>query len=366
MSMDAPVSRDWVGAAHLVQPLKQSVCPVPTPDTEAPPPIPARLSGCECLYGYFVPNTFLEKYRKTHYPHHDLPDRHLRLAWDHKTISQVARSSGLEVDIEHLEGQDDDDIAWFSYTKGGVVKVKRVPTASKRFADELGITDEPQWHDAWLAVQVCVDIHPRPQPNNTEAPPPASLSGRVPLRLHRAEYAPGKNHKTISQVARSSGLELDIEHLEGHDDAAIAWFSYTKGGVVKVKQVSTALTLKRFADALGITYEPQWHDAWLAVQNHLDPGTVIPSTSIEGGVLTLDSRGTYKRAALGTGACQVIGRNRTSRLRVHRVEVEYREVSIFLDTNLEGHSTAADAMFDPLARLKHQVRTPGLNRVLAA
>ncbi|KAJ6632268.1 hypothetical protein B0H10DRAFT_2206646 [Mycena sp. CBHHK59/15] len=156
--MEAPVSREWAVAAHLVQPPKQSVRQVPTPpqpnDTEAPPPIPAHLNGRECLYGYIVTDQLMERYRATHHPHEHSPNRYLRLAWNHTTIYEVARSSGLQVYIEHVEGRD--DVAWFSYTKGGVVKAKQVPIASRleRFAKELGITDEPQWHDAWFAVQL--------------------------------------------------------------------------------------------------------------------------------------------------------------------------------------------------------------------
>jgi hypothetical protein len=41
-------------------------------------------------------------------------------------------------------------------------KGKRVSTAPRleQFAKKLGLAEQPQWHDAGLAVEVCVDIHP--------------------------------------------------------------------------------------------------------------------------------------------------------------------------------------------------------------
>jgi hypothetical protein len=101
----------------------------------------------------------METYRATHHPNDPLPNPHLCLAWNYTTIYTIAQSLGLKVFIDHL---DTHDIAWFSYTKGGIVKAKRVPTAPRleRFAKELGLTEKPQWHDAGLPVQVCVDIHP--------------------------------------------------------------------------------------------------------------------------------------------------------------------------------------------------------------
>ncbi|KAF7365356.1 hypothetical protein MVEN_00407600 [Mycena venus] len=151
VSMEAPVFQEWAAVAHLVQPPKESVRPEPK-DTEPPPPIPDNLLGRECLYGYIVTAELMETYRATHHPNDPLPNPNLCLAWNHTTIYNVATSLGLKVFIDHL---DTHDIAWFSYTKGGIVKARRVPTPPRleRFAKELGLTEQPQWHDAGLPVQ---------------------------------------------------------------------------------------------------------------------------------------------------------------------------------------------------------------------
>ncbi|KAJ6500892.1 hypothetical protein C8R45DRAFT_1092943 [Mycena sanguinolenta] len=107
----------------------------------APPPIPDELRGRESLYGYIVTTELMETYRAIR-PTNG-PPLHLdvHLAND-MTIARVAKSLGLNVYIDHLGTYD---IAWFSYTKMGVVQLD-VPTASKldRFAKELGFVEKAQ------------------------------------------------------------------------------------------------------------------------------------------------------------------------------------------------------------------------------
>ncbi|KAJ7783407.1 hypothetical protein B0H14DRAFT_2959582 [Mycena olivaceomarginata] len=146
--MGAPVSQEW--AAHLIQPPKDRVRPEPK-DTEAPPPIPNKLLGRECLYGFVVTAELMETYRAVHHPD-PFPNHHLCFAWNCAAVQNVAGSLGLKVFIDHL---DTHDVAWFSYTKGGIVKGRRVPTAPRleQFARQLGLAEQAQWLDAGLAVQ---------------------------------------------------------------------------------------------------------------------------------------------------------------------------------------------------------------------
>ncbi|KAJ7504202.1 hypothetical protein B0H11DRAFT_1905480 [Mycena galericulata] len=151
-----------MGSSSAFGPATRGECPTivylsnrPSPepkDTEAPPPIPDKLLGRECLYGYIVTDGLMETYRATHHPNDPLPNPNLSLAWNHTAIYNVATSLGLRVFIDHL---DTHDIAWFSYTKRGIVKGKRIPTAPRleQFAKELGLTEKPQWLDAGLPVQ---------------------------------------------------------------------------------------------------------------------------------------------------------------------------------------------------------------------
>ncbi|KAJ7057036.1 hypothetical protein C8F01DRAFT_1153167, partial [Mycena amicta] len=99
-------------------------------EKEPPPPIPSELVGRECLYGFIITE-----------------DIYRRREITHSAFYNVARPT---------RPRGHDDIAWFSYTKGGIVRVKQVPIASsiERFAMELGIEEKPQWHDAWVNYQV--------------------------------------------------------------------------------------------------------------------------------------------------------------------------------------------------------------------
>ncbi|KAF8146161.1 hypothetical protein K438DRAFT_1991115 [Mycena galopus ATCC 62051] len=145
---------------------------------------------------------------------------------------------------------------------------------------------------AWLETESPQPPKPREapqvipvQPDEREpAPPiPAHLHGRECLygytitdelmEAYRAVHTPHEhppndflllahNHTTIYDLAAHLGLRVSIDHLDGHDD--ILWFSYTRGGVVQVKQVPIASRLERFAEALGITEKARWHDAWVA------------------------------------------------------------------------------------------------------
>ncbi|KAJ7717238.1 hypothetical protein DFH07DRAFT_346126 [Mycena maculata] len=147
---------------------------------------------------------------------------------------------------------------------------------------------------AWLAVET---ENPQPvkltvpevttpkQPDEREPVPPipTHLEGRECLYgytitnelmdAYRVTHTPdvhpaneylllSHNHSTIYELATRLGLRVSIEHLDGHDD--ILWFSYTRGGVIQVKQVPISSRLERFAEALGIKEKARWHDAWVA------------------------------------------------------------------------------------------------------
>ncbi|KAJ7272709.1 hypothetical protein B0H12DRAFT_1228709 [Mycena haematopus] len=74
------------------------------------------------------------------------------LVWNDDAVVAVARSLGFEVFIDHLNTYN---IAWFSYTKRGIVKTGRIPTAPRleQFAKQLGLSGKAQWHDAGLPFQ---------------------------------------------------------------------------------------------------------------------------------------------------------------------------------------------------------------------
>ncbi|KAJ7057035.1 hypothetical protein C8F01DRAFT_1153163 [Mycena amicta] len=159
MSFTAPPSlantRQWVDPP----PLPEWLVPVesePTPITpqsvekEPPPPIPSQLVGREYLYGFIITEELVEVHsalEPSTTPHYR------RREITHSAFYNVARRLGLAVYIDEPRGHD--DIAWFSYTKGGIVRVKQIPIASsiERFAMELGIEEKPQWHNAWVNYQ---------------------------------------------------------------------------------------------------------------------------------------------------------------------------------------------------------------------
>ncbi|KAJ7129612.1 hypothetical protein C8R44DRAFT_978960 [Mycena epipterygia] len=122
---------------------------IPQP-TEAPPPIPDRLRHRECLYGFEVTDAHLVAYCRSN-PDQILPpeeDEPLRLYHKHEAIRRVAKNLGMDVNIERTWGFE--DIAWFSYTVRGVIKITQVPTSSRLalFATELEITNDVQWLDS--------------------------------------------------------------------------------------------------------------------------------------------------------------------------------------------------------------------------
>ncbi|KAJ7222480.1 hypothetical protein GGX14DRAFT_558580 [Mycena pura] len=121
-------------------------------ETEAVPPIPAHLRDRECLYGYVVTDALLDAFRVSRAPDQHTPNS-LRLAHNHVAVLDLAESMGLQrVYLEYTRGRD---IIWFSYTKGGVVRIEEVPIAPRleRFSKELGITEKAQWLDAGLPAQ---------------------------------------------------------------------------------------------------------------------------------------------------------------------------------------------------------------------
>ncbi|KAJ7488545.1 hypothetical protein B0H11DRAFT_2230079 [Mycena galericulata] len=180
--MEAALPRQWVVPSSLPQAwLATLQPPKPTgpqlrarrqPDEkEPPPPIPSKLLGRDCLYGFIVTDDLMETYNALDFPN-DNTDSHFRRRENaHTAIHSVAERLGLKVSIDHPQGHD--DIIWFSYAKAGIVQVKQVPIASKleRFATELGITEKAEWHDAWL-----------------DAPPfgPFTVYFHVPCRMHFA------------------------------------------------------------------------------------------------------------------------------------------------------------------------------------
>ncbi|KAJ6470136.1 hypothetical protein DFH09DRAFT_1110955 [Mycena vulgaris] len=122
-------------------------------ETESPPRIPSKLLGRDCLYGFIITDALMETYSALDFPN-DYSDSHFRRRENARiAIHSVAERLGLTVSIDHPHGHD--DIVWFSYAKGGIVRVKQVPIASKleRFATELGITEKAEWHDAWPDLQ---------------------------------------------------------------------------------------------------------------------------------------------------------------------------------------------------------------------
>ncbi|KAJ6630359.1 hypothetical protein B0H10DRAFT_2208028 [Mycena sp. CBHHK59/15] len=162
--MEAPLSRQWVVPPSLpqawlatLQPPEPTVPHTPAlrqPDEqEPPPPIPSKLLGSECLYGYTITDEVMETYRAVHFPNDHSDNDFRRREYNHAAIHSVATRLGLKVFIDHPHGHD--NVIWFSYARGGVVQVKQVPSASKleRFATELGIMEKAEWHAAWLDVK---------------------------------------------------------------------------------------------------------------------------------------------------------------------------------------------------------------------
>ncbi|KAJ7982782.1 hypothetical protein DFH06DRAFT_1171549 [Mycena polygramma] len=108
------------------------------PDYDMPPPIPAHLRNCDCVYGYTLTDAFVKTYFDAH-PPQDLESP--RAALLSRVIFDVADRLGIEVDFER-------DFAFFSYTRHGK-PVRKVPSEKrmKMFTDALGFA-EPQWIDS--------------------------------------------------------------------------------------------------------------------------------------------------------------------------------------------------------------------------
>ncbi|KAJ7193907.1 hypothetical protein GGX14DRAFT_587239 [Mycena pura] len=123
---------------------------------------------------------------------------------------------------------------------------------------------------------------PRPETDDTEAPPPvpADLRGQECLygyvvtdqllktyyATHPAAGPPSEylfdsyKRKTIYDVAKHLGFDFDT-HIESYPYSGkedIVWFSYTKDGMVQITEVPTALRLECFTKELGITKKVQW------------------------------------------------------------------------------------------------------------
>ncbi|KAJ6522785.1 hypothetical protein DFH09DRAFT_1191184 [Mycena vulgaris] len=113
-----------------------------------------------------VTDAHMEAYRVAHDPNEPSLNSHLFRPYKHKKIYSVAERLGFTVEIDWAEPEieNSEDIMWVSYTKGGLVKVTEVPTASRleRFATELGITEKIQWLDAGFAagVTACIYLPP--------------------------------------------------------------------------------------------------------------------------------------------------------------------------------------------------------------
>ncbi|KAJ7234891.1 hypothetical protein B0H12DRAFT_153231 [Mycena haematopus] len=167
--MDAVSSSQWVLPPGLPQAwlaaLQPSTSTIPTvsqlptsrqqlEDEEEPtPPIPSNLLGRDCLYGFTISAEIQETYDSRGFPnpYTDLDVR--RQENTDSAVYSVARQLGMTVAISYPDGRD--VIVWFTFSRGGRIRGKQIPTASRleRFAKELGITEKPQWHDAWPDAQ---------------------------------------------------------------------------------------------------------------------------------------------------------------------------------------------------------------------
>ncbi|KAJ7074071.1 hypothetical protein C8F01DRAFT_1242345 [Mycena amicta] len=141
----------WMFPADRREPTIQPAAPLEPAEKEPTPPIPSELVGRECLYGFVITEDIVNAHTANASTAPLDLDRRREIT--QRVIYTVARRLGLNVHIDEPRGHD--DIAWFSYTKGGVVKIKYVPIASSldSFATELGITQKPAWHDAWVNPQ---------------------------------------------------------------------------------------------------------------------------------------------------------------------------------------------------------------------
>ncbi|KAJ7067262.1 hypothetical protein C8F01DRAFT_1120790 [Mycena amicta] len=162
--MQAPIPR-WMTAFDI--PLAVRLTRITTPEREVfqvtqqepeerepVPPIPAHLHGQECLYGFIFTEELMDAYHATHPPRLP-PSESNTFSNNRLSIHAVANRLGLEIHIDHFHGRHD-DVVWFSYTKGGVVRIREVPVAARleRFAEELGMTQTAaQWHNAWVPAR---------------------------------------------------------------------------------------------------------------------------------------------------------------------------------------------------------------------
>jgi hypothetical protein len=103
-----------------------------------------------CVYGYAATDNIIEAYCATH-----SPDDNRGKLYDDRVILRLAARCSLRVSIFRPYGPD--NILWFSYSRGGPVQIKKIPTASRlqHFATELGITETAKWHDV---SRVCVNM----------------------------------------------------------------------------------------------------------------------------------------------------------------------------------------------------------------
>ncbi|KAF7328310.1 hypothetical protein MSAN_02485700 [Mycena sanguinolenta] len=84
----------------------------------------------------------MDAYRLAHDPNELPPEGWRVITRNHMAIRDLAEKLSLRVSIDHLEGKD--DILWFSYTRGGVVQTKQLPTALRleRLAEALDIMEK--------------------------------------------------------------------------------------------------------------------------------------------------------------------------------------------------------------------------------
>ncbi|KAJ7503035.1 hypothetical protein B0H11DRAFT_1906819 [Mycena galericulata] len=195
----AKVQTLCVNCHKLTVELMQQLRKPQTDDTEAPPPVPADLHGQECLYGYVVTDHWLLKtYWATHDPAAQPPHEYLFKSYKQNVIYDVAEQLGLEIYIDCCPYSEEEDIAWFSYTDGGVVKIMEVPTASRLecFAKELGITEKARWLDTGVPLLHFAFLSLARRPGFSLARTRAGA--RCPSRAYRG--TPGTYRSVVGRV----------------------------------------------------------------------------------------------------------------------------------------------------------------------
>ncbi|KAJ7234887.1 hypothetical protein B0H12DRAFT_1238936 [Mycena haematopus] len=140
----------------ILQPSKSTIprFPARQPDEKEPvPPIPSCLLDRDCFYGFTISAEIQETYDSLGFPnpYTDIDVRR-RENIDSAVYSVASRLgiSHMTVAVSYPHGRD--VVVWFTFSQRGIIRGPRqIPTASRleRFAAELGITEKPQWHDAW-------------------------------------------------------------------------------------------------------------------------------------------------------------------------------------------------------------------------